>query len=242
MKNPFVHARVPGENRSSVLVKQATLLLALQLLGGGVRAESLPDAQQVLANVRLRQSTQQLDLPGQLRQESALIPFRLVQNGPVIRYIFTNPDETLLLRLGENDSRLKEITRSGSTNMTRGKLDDAVRGTAITYEDLAFGFLYWPNARVVGSDFLRTRSCWKLQLQSPSNESQYGRMDLWVDKEGGALMRMEGFDRSGKLKRRFEVVSAQKIDDRWFLKQMRVEMKDPGNGAVTRRTYLEIKK
>lgn len=233
---------MPGENRSSVLAKQATLLLAWLLLGLSLRAETLPSAQQVLANVRLRQSSQQLDLPGQLRQEGTLIPFRLVQDGPVIRYIFTNPDETLLLRLGETDSRLKEITRTGSTQMNRGKLDDAVRGTAITYEDLAFGFLYWPNARVVGSDFLRTRSCWKLQLLSSSNESQYGRVDLWVDKEGGALMRMEGFDRSGKVRRRFEVVSAQKIDDRWFLKQMRVEMMDPGNGAVIRRTYLELKK
>jgi negative regulator of sigma E activity len=65
---------------------------------------------------------------------------------------------------------------------------------------------------------------------------------LWVDKASGALMRMEGYDQEGKLAKRFEVVSAQKIDNRWFLKQMRVEELQPGTNKVRSRTYLEIKK
>jgi hypothetical protein len=55
-------------------------------------------------------------------------------------------------------------------------------------------------------------------------------------------MRMEGYDAGGKLVKRFEVVSTQKIDDRWFLKQMRVEEIQPGTTKVQSRTYLEIKK
>ena len=46
----------------------------------------------------------------------------------------------------------------------------------------------------------------------------------------------------GKIAKRFEVVSAQKIDDRWFLKQMRVEEMKPGTNKVQARTYLEIKR
>ena len=55
-------------------------------------------------------------------------------------------------------------------------------------------------------------------------------------------MRMEGYDWNGKLAKRFEVVSAQKIDNRWFLKQMRIEALEPGTKKVQSRTYLEIKK
>jgi hypothetical protein len=194
----------------------------------------------VLANVRLRQSRQQIDLRGQLRQDATIIPFRLVQNGPIIRYLFTNPEETLQVRLGANDSRLDEITRSGAEKIVAAKLDEPVRRTAITYEDLALKFLYWPNPRVIGADFIRTRNCWKLQLQAPASDSQYATVTLWVDKDNGALMRMEGYDSSGKLRRRFEVVSAQKIEDRWYLKQMRVEAIDPRTARVTARTYLEI--
>ena len=49
------------------------------------------------------------------------------------------------------------------------------------------------------------------------------------DKASGALMRMEGYDWNVQIVKRFEVVSAQKIDNRWFLKQMRIEELQPGD-------------
>jgi len=79
-------------------------------------------------------------------------------------------------------------------------------------------------------------------MKAPSRQSQYSNVFLWVDKAGGALMRMEGYNWEGKLAKRFEVVSAQKIEGRWFLKQMRIEEFVPGTGKVQTRTYLEIKK
>jgi hypothetical protein len=126
--------------------------------------------------------------------------------------------------------------------ITPAQFDHRVRGTSVTYEDLALKFLYWQTGRVTGENSLRTRSCWKLELKAPSRQSQYSNVYLWVDKVGGALMRMEGYDWSGQLAKRFEVVSAQKIEGRWFLKQMRIEEIQPGTGKVLARTYLEIKK
>ena len=190
----------------------------------------------------LQQAQQQIDLQGQLRENEKVIPFHLTQTGPVIRYTFSNPDEALQLRLGENDSRLEEVTRSGVEKITPAQFDHKVRGTSVTYEDLALKFLYWQNGRVAGENSIRTRNCWKLELKAPSRQSQYSNVFLWVDKEGGALMRMEGYDWNGKLAKRFEVVSAQKIEGRWFLKQMRIEEIQPGTGKVLARTYLEIKK
>ena len=205
-------------------------------------APPLPAAKEILASVRLQQSRQQIDLEGQLRQEQVIVPFHLTQIGPVIRYRFTDPDESLQLKLGETDSRLEEISRSGVDKISGPEFDQKVRGTAITYEDLALKFLYWPNARVLGDDSIRTRGCWKLQLQAPSQDSQYSQVLLWVDKQSGALMRMEGYDWNAKLLKRFEVVSAQKIEGRWFLKSMRIEELQPETGKVQARTYLEIKK
>jgi negative regulator of sigma E activity len=79
-------------------------------------------------------------------------------------------------------------------------------------------------------------------LHAPSRDSQYSNVFLWIDKASGALMRMEGYDWDGQPTKRFEVVSAQKIDNRWFLKQMRVEELQPGTDKVQSRTYLEIKR
>jgi hypothetical protein len=201
-----------------------------------------PSAKEILNSVRMLEAQQQIDLDGQLRENEIVVPFHLNQAGPVIRYSFSNPDEVLQLRLGENSSRLDFVTDTGTQKLAASKLNQKIRGIGITYEDLALKFLYWPDARIVGQDNIRTRNCWKLRLQAPSRESQYSNVLLWVDKASGALMRMEGYDWNGKLAKRFEVVSAQKIDNRWFLKQMRVEQLQPGTTKVQSRTYLEIKK
>jgi hypothetical protein len=205
-------------------------------------AQSPPSAKDILASVRMIESKQQLDLQGQLRQNDVVVPFRLVQNGPLVRYSFTNPDEVLQLRLGENSSRLDLVSDTGTEKFAGSKLNQKIRDTSVTYEDLAFKFLYWPTARVLGEENVRTRKCWKLQLRAPSRESQYSNVLLWIDKASGALMRMEGYDWNAQLTKRFEVISAQKIEGRWFLKQMRVEEFQPGTSHVLARTYLEIKK
>src|SRR5437667_10350963 len=205
-------------------------------------SEPPPSAKDILASVRMMESRQQIDLEGQLRQDNVVVPFRLVQNGPLIRYSFANPDEILQLRLGENSSRLDLVTGGGSEQFATSKLKQKIRGTSVTYEDLAFKFLYWPTARVLGEENVRTRNCWKLELRAPSHESQYTNVLVWIDKASGALMRMEGYDCNAQLVKRFEAVSAQKIDNRRFLKQMRIEELQPGTNHAQARTYLEIKK
>jgi hypothetical protein len=228
--------------RHSVDIRHSSFVICLVFATMSSFAEPAPSAKDILASVRMIESQQQIDLQGQLRQNDIVVPFRLFQNGPLIRYSFTNPDETLQLRLGENSSRLDLVTAGGTEKFAASKLKQKIRGISVTYEDLAFKFLYWPSARVLGEESVRTRNCWKLQLRAPSRESQYSNVLLWIDKASGALMRMEGYDWNAQLAKRFEVVSAQKIDNRWFLKQMRIEELQPGTNHVQSRTYLEIKK
>jgi hypothetical protein len=228
--------------RSSFVVRHSSFVIFVTFAALSVFAEPPPSAKDILDSVRMVESRQQIDLQGQLRQDDMVIPFRLMQNGPLIRYTFTGPDETLELRLGENSSRLELVSDAGTEKVGASKLQEKIRGTIVLYGDLAFKFLYWPNARVVGEENVRTRKCWKLQLRAPSHESAYSNVLLWVDKASGALMRMEGYDWDAKLIKRFEVVSAQKIERRWFLKQMRVEQFQPGTNHVEARAYLEIKR
>ena len=227
--------------RSSSVIGHSAVAISVAL-NLSLYAQSPPSAKDILDSVRMIESHQQIDLQGQLRQDDVVIPFRLMQNGPLIRYSFTNRDETLQLRLGENSSRLDLLTDAGIEKVGVSKLQQQIRGTIVTYGDLAFKFLYWPAARVLGEESVRTRKCWKLQLRAPSRESQYSNVLLWVDQASGALMRMEGYDWNAQLVKRFEVVSAQKIEGRWFLKQMRVEQLQPGTNHVQARAYLEIKR
>jgi hypothetical protein len=215
----------------------AGLLIALTLL-----AEPAPSARDILESARLRQTQQQIDLNGQLRQNETVVPFQLIQSGSVVRYIFSNPDESLQLQLGEKDSRLEEVSREGIEKIKPAQFDHKIRGTDISYEDLALNFLYWPEPKLLGTETITAGNCWKLELHAPSPQSQYSRVVLWIHQNSGVLMRLEGYDRKGQLAKRFEVVSAQKIENRWFLKQMRIETLQPGTNHVVSRTYLEIKK
>ena len=253
MKKSLIHcarvvAKSGGHDTKRPPVKQAiirmpvVLLLALALVIGRPSADAAPSAKDILSNVRMVQGQQQIEVQGQLRENTTIVPFRLTQSGPVIRYAFSNPDEALQLRLGESDSRLEEITREGVDRVSAGEWEQKVRGTAITYEDLALKFLYWPDAKVLGEDYIHTRRVWKLQMTAPSRQSQYSKVFVWVTQDGGALLRLHGFDWNGKLAKRFDVVSAQQIEGRWFLKQMRIEQLHPDSGKVLARTYLDIKK
>jgi hypothetical protein len=233
----FRHSRI----RASFGIRHSCFVISLAFALPTYAAPP-PSAREILDSVRILESRQQIDLDGQLRENEKVIPFHLTQTGPLIRYSFADPEEVLQLRLGENGSRLDLVGNEGAEKFPAEKLNEKIRGTGITYEELALKFLYWENARVLGDETVRTRSCWKLQLVAPSRDSQYWNVLLWVDKASGALMRMEGYDWDGKLAKRFEVISAQKIDNRWFLKQMRVEELQPGTNKVQARTYLEIKR
>ena len=223
--------------------KNSVLLMMSALTGASLAiAAPFPEAKDVLSSVRLRQVEQELELQGELREGPTIVPFRLIQTGPLVRYTFSNPDEALQLHLGENDSRLEEVTRQGVEKVAPAQFDHRIRGTAVTYEDLALRFLYWQTGKVTGENEIRTVDCWKLEMKAPSRQSQYSNVWLWVGKDNGALMKMEAYDWNAKLAKRFEVVSGQKIEGRWFLKEMRIEEMDSGTGKVKTRTYLDIKK
>ena len=232
----------PGRSFASSFRFRYSFVIFSALALVRLTAAAPPSAKEILESVRMLESRQQLDLDGQLRQNDTVIPFHLTQAGPEIRYSFTGPEEVLQLRLGENGSRLNLVTDDKAQKIPAEKLKEKVRDTGITYEDLTLEFLYWENARVLGDETMLTRSCWKLQVVSDSRDSQYWNVVIWVDKGSGALMRMDGYDWEGKVAKRFTVVSGQKINKRWFLKQMRVEEMQPGTNKVQSRTYLEIKK
>ena len=252
MKKRLIHEaamrRATGHHKKLGRLKQVatgsgrgivSLLLGLTMAAAN---PSLPPAKDLLDQIRLQQSQQQLDLEGQLRWEAKVIPFRITQTGPVIRYTFVDPPEVVQLRLGEKSSTLDLVLEDSTKKFASSRLDERIGGTSVTYGDLALKFLYWPRVEVLGDEIIRTRACWQLRLQPPSRDAQYSNILLWVDKESGAMMRIQAYDWQGRLTKKFEVVSAQKIDGRWFLKQMRIEEFDPGTDHVRARTYLEIKK
>jgi hypothetical protein len=88
------------------------------------------------------------------------------------------------------------------------------------------------------------QKCWIVRVKPPAkNESQYGKVKLWISKADGALMQAEAYDRGDRFARRFKVLSGQKTSDGlWMLKQMRIEAASSLRRTDFTPTYLEIDK
>jgi hypothetical protein len=200
-----------------------------------------PDAAQILRDARVNQVQQEASLQAKLRGRGLNEPFRIILEGGVIRYEFANPQESILLELTESGARLAE-QKGGRESPVRGaRFDTKVRDSAITYEDLSMRFLYWPVAKYLGEEMIRTRLAYRIEVHPGTRkDSVYGAARLWVDKATGALLRMEGYDWEGKLTKRFEVVGVQRIEGQWFLRTMRIENLDPESRKVLDRTYLDV--
>src|SRR6266853_1362652 len=90
-------------------VKTRLLAAAAALcLGGFAGGEEAPDARAILKSVRAAQAAQQQSLTGRVRSGWKSVPFKLTMSGNTIRWEFSDPSQTLQLRLGEKDSQFEE--------------------------------------------------------------------------------------------------------------------------------------
>jgi hypothetical protein len=224
--------------RSFTQASSRLVFLVIFLAGGmEVRAQQ-PTADEIMRTARLNPMSQQVKLDAKIENEDGATPFTIsLQNG-VVSYDFRNPDQQIQLILGEESSELRE--RSGGKPVKPARYDQKVRGTPITYEDLALKLLYWPRPKLIGEETIRLLKCWQIEIQAPRGQSQYGAARLWIDQKSGAVLRINGYDSNGLKKKTFEMISGQKIGGRWMLKTMRVESYDPQTHKVADRTYLKV--
>ena len=228
----------PWAYRASVTTRSAILSVMLLLTGNVILSGQ--NAEEILQAARLNPTLKPAILNARIRSEEKTSPLRLSLKDRVISYEFSDPAQVILLKLNPENTRLLEKKDGKTLPVAPSHLHDQVRDTGVSYQDLSLGFLYWPRPVLHGEEIVKTRPCWKIDLQAPADEPLYGVARVWIDKESGAILRIEGYDKKGLLLRRFEIVSAQKLDGLWMLRQMRIESFTPGNSSPLSRVYLEV--
>ena len=207
-------------------------------LASGLLAADHPAPLDLLRAARFASAEQDITVRGRLRSGAKTALFTLRVDFGRLRFDFVDPARVIEVRLGEDFSGVYD---GGGQALGQGMAEQVSPGMDLTVEDLSLGFLYWPDARLIGRERVRTRSSWKMELRPGKFGSEFAVVRVWIDQKSGALLRIEGFDWEGKLSRRFEVVSGQKIDGQWMLKQMRIERFGPESSSRPLvRSYLEI--
>jgi hypothetical protein len=218
-----------------------SLLATLYLLSAAYNTAAEQPAETLLREARLSTTKHPITLTAAIRGAEEPLPLTFTIEKGHIKYQFDNPKETIVLNLGPTCSSLSEIKKGSNTLLTQERRYQEIRNTGVTYDDLSLGFLYWPHPRLTGSQQLRGTKASLLELLPPNDhQGPYGSARLWIDEASGAPLRIEAFDRAGNLIKHFEVISAQKINGLWMLREMRIETFDPNTHSITQRRYLTI--
>ena len=106
-------------------------------------------------------------------------------------------------------------------------LNTSIAGLDLYWADLALTFLWWNNGHVRGQERIRGRYCTIIELPAPEGQvreegqvPRYAKVRLWVDPETKLLMQADALDQRGRVQRRIQVKSLQKIDDLWMIQNL----------------------
>jgi len=235
------------------LVLPALSAFALSLFFCGsahAQAVAPPSAEEVLRLVRYSQASQEQDFIGRIRPRRVgwkTIPLKLTMSEKEVRFVFFEgdkskgkPDQIVILKLFDNRYELIEITEGRSGKLPAERYSERVRGTDITFEDLAMRFLYWPNPKHIGTERAKGGDAWRIRCVSPAGEGAYATVDVWVSKESGAMVKMHGYNAQGQLVKSYEVDKVQRHKGAWVLEQMIVRTHPIKKGQKLTSTYMEI--
>lgn len=100
--------------------------------------------------------------------------------------------------------------------------------------DLGLEFLSWPSQRYLKDELSNGRLCHVLESVNPSTNG-YARVWSYIDTEFKGLLSAKAFDRRGLLIKDFSTGSFAKVQDRWYLKDIRI--RDERTDSKTQLVY-----
>ncbi len=214
-----------------------------------------PTAEEIVKLARMSQALQNHDLTGHLRPRGISlrrIPLKISLFEKDIRFMFhegdssKNPiDQIIKLSLRNNRYEMTEIRKGqAEAPIDPKRYGDTIRGTDVTYEDLSMRFLYWPKPERIGDDKVGRVESWIVAMKNPLETGPYDYVKVWVGKNSGALMRVEGWkDHAGKprVAKVFRVDKVQRGGDgTWVLEQMEIHTYNVATGKIASTTLMEI--
>ena len=175
-----------------------------------------------------------LDIQIQTRNTPEAISTVIVVTGP------TNYEGNAVLTVYRKDSThqvYRKTPGSKEPQLLKGDgLRESFAGTDFAYEDFDFGFLRWPEHKLIGEKRRQARDCYVIESTPGEGQSaQYSKVVSWIDKEGLLLMLAEGYGSDGKLMKVFDIRSLKQFEGGWFIKTMNLK-----NVAANRQTKLEV--
>ena len=101
-------------------------------------------------------------------------------------------------------------------------LRQSLLGSDISYEDFMEDpdLLNTYNPEVTGEEQVNGRACYVIKLTAKVPDTAYYSRKIWADKEWFLPLKEDRYAKSGKLIKRFTLLDAFRVGDRWYPKRM----------------------
>jgi hypothetical protein len=111
-----------------------------------------------------------------------------------------------------------------------------ILGTGLTWADLSFSMLWWPNSKLVGEEKKINREAYVIDIPIPDSANF---MRIWVEKYMGMVLEVQTLDPKEKMLRRMKIKSIKKMDGMWVAKDLELLDTKTGNKATLQISDLE---
>ena len=124
------------------------------------------------------------------------------------------------------EGRIVKIAVVGyqSENALLALLDSPLAGLDINWLDLSLSYLWWPNGRTIGTEHVKGRLCYVLDLPVPRDVSALcSTVRIWIEAKVHVLLQAEDLDAKQQRLRLLRIKSFKKIKDLWLIEDLEVQ-------------------
>ena len=111
-----------------------------------------------------------------------------------------------------------------------------ILGSGMTWADLSFSVLWWPNSKLIDEGKKLDRACYIVDVPIPNSDNT---MRLWIEKKMGMLMESRTIDKKGQSLRRLKIKSLKKMSGMWVAKDLELTNYKTGKKTTLRISSLD---
>nr|WP_329905125.1 outer membrane lipoprotein-sorting protein [Porphyromonas pogonae] len=137
-------------------------------------------------------------------------------------------------KVGKDDDKwlylpaMKKTRRiSGSSAKT-----EYFMGSDFTYDDMGSRNVDEDTHNLLGEEAVQGYKCWKLESTPKNNREIYSKKIAWIRQDCLIPIKVEYYDRMGKLHRKLELSNINKIDGFWLAQKMQMSNVQTGHQTV----------
>lgn len=199
-----------------------------------------PDAQTILDRVLASRATKDFSLKARLfvsRDEPVPLEILVKNTAEETRTIYRSGALQLLVIQPAHGQ--PQFYLRGTGRLTGAQTMQRLLQSRFSFYDLGLPFLHWPNPKFVEMGRVRGRDC--LIIESSVADEPYAHVQMFIDKQYNALLRVTAFDENQTPVKRLTVTSFKRLGEVWIPRGMEAAYLPPGQTLpAEEKSRLEI--